>query len=57
MCNLYTYKLSRDEIRGLMEHYRLVGVVPPRVSGPFQFGLGVWGVQSKRACFAGCIKS
>jgi hypothetical protein len=26
MCNLYTYKLSRDEIRGLMEHYKLVGV-------------------------------
>jgi hypothetical protein len=26
MCNLYTYKLSRDEIRGLMEHYNLVGV-------------------------------
>ena len=26
MCNLYTYKLSRDEIRGLLEHYKLVGV-------------------------------
>jgi hypothetical protein len=26
MCNLYTYKLSRDDIRGLMEHYKLVGV-------------------------------
>jgi putative SOS response-associated peptidase YedK len=26
MCNLYTYKLSRDEIRGLMQHYKLVGV-------------------------------
>jgi putative SOS response-associated peptidase YedK len=26
MCNLYTYKRSRDEIRGLMEHYKLVGV-------------------------------
>jgi hypothetical protein len=25
MCNLYTYKLSRDEIRGLMQHYKLVG--------------------------------
>jgi putative SOS response-associated peptidase YedK len=25
MCNLYTYKLSRDEIRGLLRHYRLVG--------------------------------
>src|SRR5438105_4681246 len=25
MCNLYTYKLSRDEIRGLMRHYRLMG--------------------------------
>ena len=25
MCNLYTYKLSRDEIRGLMEHYKLIG--------------------------------
>jgi hypothetical protein len=25
MCNLYTYKLSRDEIRGLLQHYRLVG--------------------------------
>jgi putative SOS response-associated peptidase YedK len=26
MCNLYTYKLSRDEIRGLMQHYKQVGV-------------------------------
>ena len=26
MCNLYTYKLSRDEIRGLMDHYKLIGV-------------------------------
>jgi len=26
MCNLYTYKLSRDEIRGLLEHYKLLGV-------------------------------
>jgi putative SOS response-associated peptidase YedK len=26
MRNLYTYTLSRDEIRGLMEHYKLVGV-------------------------------
>jgi len=26
MCNLYTYKLSRDEIRGLMQHYKLVDV-------------------------------
>ena len=26
MCNLSTYKLSRDEIRGQMEHYELVGV-------------------------------
>jgi hypothetical protein len=25
MCNLYTYKLSRDEIRGLMDHYKLIG--------------------------------
>ena len=25
MCNLYTYKLSRDEIRGLLQHYKLVG--------------------------------
>jgi putative SOS response-associated peptidase YedK len=25
MCNLYTYKLSRDEIRGLMQHYKLIG--------------------------------
>lgn len=25
MCNLYTYKLSRDEVRGLLEHYRLIG--------------------------------
>ncbi len=25
MCNLYTYKLSRDEVRGLLEHYKLVG--------------------------------
>jgi hypothetical protein len=25
MCNLYTYRLSRDEIRGLMEHYKLIG--------------------------------
>jgi len=24
MCNLYTYKLSRDEIRGLMQHYKLI---------------------------------
>jgi len=25
MCNLYTMKLSRDEVRGLLEHYKLVG--------------------------------
>ena len=25
MCNLYTYKLSCDEIRGLMQHYKLIG--------------------------------
>jgi putative SOS response-associated peptidase YedK len=25
MCNLYTYKLSRDEVRDLLEHYKLVG--------------------------------
>ena len=24
--HLYTYKLSRDEIRGLMQHYKMVGV-------------------------------
>jgi hypothetical protein len=24
MCNLYTYELARDEIRGLLHHYRLV---------------------------------
>jgi putative SOS response-associated peptidase YedK len=25
MCNLYTMKLSRDEVRGLLEHFKLVG--------------------------------
>lgn len=25
MCNLYTYKLSRDEICGLMQHYKSIG--------------------------------
>ena len=25
MCNLYTYKLTRDEIRGLLQHYKLIG--------------------------------
>jgi len=25
MCNFYTYKLSRAEIRGLMQHYKLIG--------------------------------
>jgi hypothetical protein len=25
LCNLYTYKLSRDEIRGLLQHYKLIG--------------------------------
>jgi hypothetical protein len=25
MCNLYTYGLSRDEIRGLLQNYKLVG--------------------------------
>ena len=25
MCNLYTYKLSREEVRGLLEHYKLIG--------------------------------
>jgi hypothetical protein len=25
MCNLYTYRLSRDEIGGLMQHYKLIG--------------------------------
>jgi hypothetical protein len=25
VCNLYTYKLSRDEIRGLLQHYKLIG--------------------------------
>jgi putative SOS response-associated peptidase YedK len=25
MCNLYTYKMSADEMRGLMSHYRLIG--------------------------------
>ena len=25
MCNLYTYKLLRDEVRGLLEHYKLAG--------------------------------
>jgi putative SOS response-associated peptidase YedK len=32
MCNLYTYKLSRDEIRGLLEHYITTepnGVIEP----------------------------
>ena len=27
MCNLYTYKLSRDEMAGLMQHYKLIGQV------------------------------
>jgi putative SOS response-associated peptidase YedK len=26
MCNLYTYKLSRDEVAGLLQHYKLIGV-------------------------------
>ncbi|UYN96577.1 MAG: SOS response-associated peptidase family protein [Enhydrobacter sp.] len=25
MCNLYTMKLSRDEVRGLLRHYKLLG--------------------------------
>jgi putative SOS response-associated peptidase YedK len=25
MCNLYTYKLARDEVRGLLQHYKLIG--------------------------------
>jgi hypothetical protein len=25
MCNLYTCKMSADEMRGLMSHYRLIG--------------------------------
>lgn len=25
MCNLYTFKLSRDEVRGLLQHYQLIG--------------------------------
>lgn len=25
MCNLYTYRLSRDEMRGLLRHYQLIG--------------------------------
>jgi putative SOS response-associated peptidase YedK len=25
MCNLYTYKLSRDEVRHLLQHYKLIG--------------------------------
>jgi putative SOS response-associated peptidase YedK len=25
MCNLYTFKLSRDEVKGLLEHYQLAG--------------------------------
>jgi putative SOS response-associated peptidase YedK len=25
MCNLYTYKMSADEMRGLMSHYKLIG--------------------------------
>jgi putative SOS response-associated peptidase YedK len=25
VCNLYTYRLSRDEIRGLLQHYKLIG--------------------------------
>jgi putative SOS response-associated peptidase YedK len=25
MCNLYTHKMSADEVRGLMQHYQLVG--------------------------------
>ena len=25
MCNLYTFKLSRDEVLGLLQHYKLVG--------------------------------
>lgn len=38
MCNLYTYKLSRDEIRGLMQHYKLIGqqwaeVFEPEMAG------------------------
>lgn len=25
VCNLYTFKLSRDEVRGLLQHYKLIG--------------------------------
>jgi hypothetical protein len=25
MCNLYTYKMSAEEMRGLISHYRLIG--------------------------------
>lgn len=25
MCNLYTMRLSRDEVRGLLQHYKLIG--------------------------------
>jgi len=25
MCNLYTYKMSADEMRGLMSHNKLIG--------------------------------
>lgn len=25
MCNLYTMRLSRDEVAGLLSHYKLVG--------------------------------
>jgi hypothetical protein len=30
MCNLYTYKMSADEMRGLMAPYRLIGTTLDR---------------------------
>ena len=54
MCNLYTYKLSRDEIRGLMEHYKLVGLrggsAPLLSANRCAAFVAVAGGQSGRAC-------
>ncbi|MBX9942943.1 MAG: hypothetical protein K2Y40_02580 [Reyranella sp.] len=34
MCNLYTLRLSRDEVRHLLKHYKLIGKEWAEVMAP-----------------------
>ena len=43
MCNLYTYKVLRDEVKGLLDHFKLVGKEWARVFDKEMLGLNEFG--------------